>query len=85
MTRDMFERVLELHDAWTNAFFAEQDRRGEAGRFDRSKAPIVMEVLRRQLLSPRYLQHSATVLFEVAAVDANERAGILDAAFGSAV
>jgi malate synthase len=81
MTRDLFDKVLELHEAWTEAFFAEQDRRGEAGRFDRSKAPIVMEVLRRQLLSPRYIQHSATVLFDVAAADANVRARILDAAF----
>jgi malate synthase len=40
-----------------------------------------MEVLRRQLLSPRYIQHSATVLFDVAAADANVRARILDAAF----
>jgi len=84
ITRPLFEKVLELHDAWTSAFFAEQDRRGDPGshlRFDRSRAPIIMEVLRRQLLSPRYIQHSATVLFDVAAADARERARILDAAF----
>jgi len=82
MTPELFEKVLELHDAWTSAFFAEQDRRGDAGRFDRSKAPIIMEVLRRQLPSPRYIQHSATVLFAVASADADGRARILDALFG---
>ena len=35
------------------------------GRFDRAKAPIIMELLKRQLLSPRYIQHSARVLFVV--------------------
>ena len=34
-----------------------------------------------RLWSPRYIQHSATVLFAVAAADASERARILDAAF----
>jgi malate synthase len=84
MTRELFGRVLQLHEEWTAPFFGEQDRRGEPGRnvrFDRSKAPIIMDVLKRQLLSPRYIQHSATVLFAVAAADAHERARILDAAF----
>jgi malate synthase len=82
VTRDLFEKILRLHEQWTNAFFAEQDRRGEPSRFDRSKAPVIMEVLRRQLLSPRYIQHSATVLFDVAAADGPERVRILDAVFG---
>jgi len=82
MTPELFEKVLELHDAWTSAFFAEQDRRGDAARFDRSKAPIVMELLKRQLLSDRYIQHSATVLFEIAPASAAERARILDSIFG---
>ncbi|HEV3139998.1 MAG TPA: hypothetical protein VGY57_05760, partial [Vicinamibacterales bacterium] len=86
ITRDLFEKVLQLHDRWTTAFFAEQDRRGDPGRnirFDRSKAPIIMEILRRQLLSKRYIQHSATVLFAVAPAGAAARARTLDAIFGS--
>jgi malate synthase len=61
--------------------FAEQDRRGDAARFDRSKAPVIMDVLKRQLLSPRYLQHSARVLFVMAQANAQERAQVMEAIF----
>lgn len=80
-TRDLFEKLWECHNQWTAAFFAELDRRGDPGRFDRAKAPIIMEILKRQLLSPRYIQHSARVLFVVAQASAPARAQILDAIF----
>jgi malate synthase len=80
-TRELFEKVWTYHDEWTNAFFAEQDRRGEPGRFDRSKAPVIMELLKRQLLSPRYIQHSARVLFVVGQASPKERSQLLDAIF----
>jgi malate synthase len=80
-TRDLFEKVWAYHDEWTSAFFAEQDRGGNPPRFDRSKAPVIMELLRRQLLSPRYVQHSARVLFVVGEAPAPERPRILDAIF----
>ena len=81
MTKELFQQVWDAHNAWTEAFFAELDRRGDPGRFDRGKAPIIMDILRRQLLSPRYIQHSARVLFVVAQANAGERAQILDAIF----
>ncbi len=62
-TRDLFQKVWDYHNEWTAQFFAELDRMGDPGRFDRSKAPVIMELLRRQLLSPNYIQHSARVLF----------------------
>jgi malate synthase len=40
-----------------------------------------MELLKRQLLSPRYIQHSARVLFIVGRTNPQERAQILDAIF----
>jgi malate synthase len=80
-TRELFEKVWEYHNEWTYAFFAEQDRRGEAARFDRSKAPVIMELLKRQLLSPRYIQHSARVLFVVGQADERARAQALEAIF----
>lgn len=80
-TPDLFEKVWAYHNEWTKEFFAEQDRRGEPGRFDRSKADVIMELLKRQLLSPRYIQHSARVLFVVGAANAHERSQILDAVF----
>src|SRR5246127_3090897 len=80
-TRDLFEKLWDYHNEWTAAFFAELDRQGDPGRFDRSKAPVIMELLRRQLPSPRYIQHSARVLFIVAEANKQERAQMLDAIF----
>src|SRR3989454_793186 len=80
-TRELFEKLWDYHNEWTSEFFAELDRRGDPGRFDRAKAPIIMEILKRQLLSPRYIQHSARVLFVVGQANQQERAQILEAIF----
>ncbi len=80
-TKELFEKLSEYHNEWTSEFFAEMDRRGDPGRFDRTKAPIIMEILKRQLLSSRYIQHSARVLFLVGQANHQERAQILDAIF----
>ena len=80
-TRELFEKVWDYHNEWTAEFFAELDRRGDPGRFDRAKAPIIMELLKRQLLSPRYIQHSARVLFVVGQANQQERAQVLEAIF----
>jgi malate synthase len=80
-TPELFQKVWDYHDEWTSAFFAELDRRGDPGRFDRSKAPVIMDLLRRQLLSPRYIQHSARVLFVVGQANPRQRAQILEAIF----
>ena len=80
-TRELFEKLWDYHNEWTSEFFAELDRRGDPGRFDRAKASIIMEILKRQLLSPRYIQHSARVLFVVGQANKQERAQILEAIF----
>jgi malate synthase len=80
-TRELFDKVWDYHNQWTSEFFAEQDRRGDPARFDRSKAPVIMELLKRQLLSPRYIQHSARALFVVGQANQQERAQLLDALF----
>ncbi|HMD30899.1 MAG TPA: hypothetical protein VKG84_03240, partial [Candidatus Acidoferrales bacterium] len=80
-TPALFEKVWEYHNEWTAQFFAELDRRGDAGRFDRTKAPAIMDLLKRQLLSPRYIQHSARILFVVGQANAHDRAQILEAVF----
>ena len=79
--RALFEKVFTYHDEWTAAFFAEQDRSGAPGRFDRAKAPVIMELLKRQLLSPRYVQHSARVLFIIGQARPGLHAQILEAIF----
>jgi malate synthase len=78
---DLFKQVFDAHDAWTRAFFAEQDRRGEPARFDRTKADVIMRLLDRQLRSPRYIQHSARALFVIGQAPAAEHEGLLTALF----
>jgi malate synthase len=80
-TEELFQKVWDYHNEWTAEFFAELDRRGDPGRFDRAKAPIIMEILKRQLLSPRYIQHSARVLFVVGQASGEQRPQILHAIF----
>jgi malate synthase len=80
-TKELFLILWDYHNQWTAAFFSELDRRGDPGRFDRSKAPIIMELLKRQLLSPIYIQHSARVLFALAEANEREREQILEAIF----
>ena len=80
-TKQMFQKVWDYHNEWTSEFFAELDRRGDPGRFDRAKAPVIMELLKRQLLTPRYIQHSARVLFEVGQANKEQREQIMDAVF----
>ena len=80
-TKELFQKVWDYHNEWTAEFFAELDRRGDPGRFDRGKAPVIMALLKRQLLSPKYIQHSARVLFVVAQAGNEEREQILEAIF----
>jgi len=80
-TEELFLRLWDYHNEWTSAFFAELERLGNPGRFDQAKAPVIMELLKRQLLSPRYIQHSARVLFVLAPASDQERGQLLDAIF----
>jgi len=80
-TKELFEKLWDSHNEWTYAFFAELDRRGDPGRFDRAKAPVIMELLKRQLLCPRYIQHSARVLFVAGEANSQERTQIFEAIF----
>ncbi|MES0397156.1 MAG: malate synthase, partial [Syntrophobacteria bacterium] len=80
-TKELFLRLWDYHNEWTSEFFAELDRQGNPGLFDRAKAPVIMELLKRQLLSPHYIQHSARVLFVVAQANEQEREQLLEAIF----
>jgi malate synthase len=80
-TGELFGKLWTYHNEWTRAFFAEQDRRGEPGRFDRGKADVIMDILKKQLLSPHYIQHSARVLFVVGQAGQQEREQLLEAIF----
>ncbi|NIQ87726.1 MAG: malate synthase [Deltaproteobacteria bacterium] len=80
-TEELFQRLWDYHNEWTYALFAELDRLGNPGRFDRAKAPVIMEILKRQLLAPRYIQHSARVLFVLGPANEQEREQLLEAIF----
>ena len=80
-TRELFDKLWSYHNEWTQAFFAEQDRRGDPGRFDRNKADLIMQILKKQLLSPRYIQHSARVLFVIGQAGRDEAIRMLEAIF----
>ena len=80
-TKELFLRLWDYHNEWTSEFFAELDHQGNPGLFDRAKAPVIMEILKLQLLSPRYIQHSARVLFVVAQANEQEREQLLEAIF----
>ena len=80
-TEELFQRLWDYHNEWTSEFFAELERLGNPGRFDQAKAPVIMEILKRQLLSPRYIQHSARVLFVLAPANEQERVQLLEAIF----
>jgi malate synthase len=80
-TEELFLRLWDYHNEWTSEFFAELDRQGNPGLFDRAKAPVIMEILKRQLLSPRYIQHSARVLFVLAQANEQEREQLVEAIF----
>jgi malate synthase len=80
-TKELFQRLWDYHNEWTYELFAELDRLGNPGRFDRAKAPIIMELLKRQLLAPRYIQHSARVLFVLGPANEQKREQLLEAIF----
>lgn len=80
-TRELFDKLWNYHNEWTRAFFAELDKRGDQGRFDRGKADVIMEILEKQLPSPLYLQHSARVLFVVGQANKEDRKQFLEAIF----
>ena len=80
-TKELFQRLWDYHNEWTYELFAELDRLGNPGRFDRAKAPVIMDILKRQLLAPRYIQHSARVLFVAAPANEKEREQLFEAIF----
>jgi malate synthase len=80
-TKELFQRLWDYHNEWTYELFAELDRLGNPGRFDRAKAPVIMELLKRQLLAPRYIQHSARVLFVLGPANEQKREQLFEAIF----
>ena len=52
-----------------------------APRFDRAMAPVIMEILMRQLLHPKYIMNSGKVLFILSPLDPERRSKVMDSIF----
>lgn len=81
VTERLMSRLLDERWKTVEEYFAEQDRQGMVSRFDRSKAPLVMDMLRRQLLHPRWIMYGSRVLLSIIESDEEEREQILAAVF----
>ena len=81
VTRERMKRLLSERTEAVRAFFADQDRQGIRSRFDRSKAGLVMEILERQLLHPRWIQYGSRVLDSVKEESEADARQILEAVF----
>jgi malate synthase len=83
VTRSLMKRLLDERSETVRRFFADQDRAGVKSRFDRTKAPLVMEILERQLFHPRWIMYGSRVLDSVKEVAEADRKPILDAIFSA--
>lgn len=81
VTPELLKRLLAERTEAVRAYFAEQDRQGVRGRFDRSKAGLTMEILERQLGHPGWIQYGSRVLDSVKEVPESDRKEILEAVF----
>jgi len=52
-----------------------------APRFDRTMAPVIMEILMKQLLFPKYIMHSGRILFILSPLDPENRLKVMDSLF----
>src|ERR1041384_7759544 len=75
------KRLLDERSAKVREYFSDQDRKGVKSRFDRSKAPLVMEILERQLFHPGWIQYGSRVLDSVKEESESDRKAILAAVF----
>ena len=81
VTKELMKRLLDERTKTVEEYFAEQDRKGVKSRFDRSKAPLTMEILERQLFHPQWIQYGSRVLDSVKEEPEGDRKPILDAIF----
>ena len=79
--RQLMRRLIAERSAAVAAYFAEQDRRGVQGRFDRSKAGLVMNILERQIFHERWIQYGSRLLDSLKEESETDRGLILNAIF----
>ena len=81
VTKKLVERLLAERAEAVKEYFAKQDREGLKSRFDRSLAPVTMDILRRQIFHPQWIMYGSRVLLSVIETKEPKRRQILDAIF----
>ena len=81
VTEELMTRLLDDRTKDVEEYFAEQDRQGIVSRFDRSKAPLVMHLLRTQLLHPEWIMYGSRILLSIIESEEEERQQIIWAVF----
>ena len=62
-------------------YFAEQDKQGIVSRFDRNKAPLVMDLLQTQIFHPEWIMYGSRILLSIIESE-REQQQIIEAVFG---
>src|SRR5262249_29728448 len=81
VTPELMGRLLDERTKAVEAYFADQDAKGIVSRFDRSKEPLVMDLLRQLLKHPCWFSYGSPVLLSIIEAEPAERVTMLTAIF----
>ncbi len=79
VTKELILEMLQERDLTVTEYF--NDNPG--GAFDKSKSPVIMEILKRKLTHDEWITYGSRVLLAVIESNASERDALLDAIFDS--
>lgn len=80
VTKKLMHRLLDERREDVTKYFAEQDRQGIVSRFDRSKAPLVMDLLQTQIFHPEWIMYGSRILLSIIESE-REQQQIIEAVF----
>jgi len=77
--KEAAQKIGKLLDATPSEI--EEELINLAPRFDRSMAPVIMEILMKQFLYPKYIMNSGKILFVLSPLDPERRLKVMDSIF----
>ncbi|TRM84922.1 malate synthase, partial [Sulfolobus sp. E3] len=77
--KEASERIAKL--LGTSPSEVEEEIINLAPRFDRSFAPVIMEILMKEFLFPKYIMNSGKILFVLSPLDPETRLKVMDSLF----
>jgi malate synthase len=80
VTKKLMHRLLDERREDVTKYFAEQDKQGIVSRFDRSKAPLVMDLLQTQIFHPEWIMYGSRILLSIIESE-REQQQIIEAVF----